>query len=607
MKRYGAQLGLAVLLLLMLSGCGKQTETDAAFAADAESAKAENMFTDRDLEVGYDENDAALITLNGDTAECSSDAVTIEDGVITIQDEGTYILSGTLDDGMIVVDAKDEKIQLVLDGVTIHHADCAAIYIKEADKVFMTTAPDTENYLSNGGTYTAVDDNNIDGVIFSKSDLTLNGTGSLELDAEAGHGIVSKDDLVITGGTYCIQAASHGLSGKDSVRIANGNFTITAGEDGIKAKNDDDSDLGFVYIENGTFDIEAEGCGIKASGYLQLYDGDYEIASTDDAVHSNADVTIQGGTYQIETEDDGMHADAALTITDGSILISKSYEGLEGMTVDISGGEIQLTASDDGINAAGGNDQSGFGGGRGDQFAAQDGVYIQISGGEIYVNADGDGIDSNGDLTVSGGELYISGPTNGGNGALDYNGEGIITGGICIAAGASGMEQNFGTGSTQGTIMVNIGSQEAETKIELTDADGASILSWQPEKPYQSVIISCPEIVQGADYTITAGTDSTTVTMEDLVYGTGNEMGGPGRGMQNQNGKMERPDGEMELPDGEMQQPGEGMERPDEEMQQPGEGMEPPDGEMQQSDKNMKKELQQQPPQSNQTEDGGQD
>lgn len=164
----------------------------------------------------------------------------ISGSTVTITDEGTYILSGTLNDGMIVVSGEDtDKIRLVLDNVEIKSSDSAAVYVLEADKVFITTASGSENTLANGGEYAAIDDNNIDAVIFSKSDLTLNGAGSLTIDAAAGHGVVSKDDLVLTSGTYNITAASHGLSGKDSVRIANGTYTITSGKDGIQAENTD--------------------------------------------------------------------------------------------------------------------------------------------------------------------------------------------------------------------------------------------------------------------------------------------------------------------------------------------------------------------------------
>lgn len=373
----------------------------------------------------------------------------------------------------------------MLDGADIHSETSAAIYVRQADKVFLTMATGSVNTLSNGGTFTAIDENNIDAVVFSKEDLTLNGNGTMSVESPAGHGVVSKDDLVFTSGTYEITASSHGLSGKDSVRIAAGSFTIVSGKDGIHAENADDSELGFLYIAGGEFEITAEG--------------------------------------------DGMHADAQLTITDGEINITKSYEGIEGLSIAISGGNIALVASDDGLNAAGGNDQSGFGGPRqNDGFSSGSDCDISISGGVLQIDASGDGIDSNGSLTVSGGETYVSGPTNGGNGALDYASDAVITGGIFVAAGSSQMAQNFGSASTQGAMMVSVGSQQAGSTVELTDSTGQPLLSWTAEKAFESVVISCPEIVQGAAYTLTAGGFATQISMDSLIYGTNIGIGGMG-------------------------------------------------------------------------------
>ena len=513
---------------LMLSGCNTKignttqqtTESSTTTSSSVTETDASDMFSDRDKEVGYDESENVTISLADNSSSCESDAVSITENTITIKDEGTYILSGSLSDGMVIVEAEDtDKVQIVLNGASISNDQSAALYVRSADKVFVTTASGTENTLEHSGSsYTAIDENNIDAAIFSKSDLTLNGEGTLTVTAQEGHGIVSKDDLVLTSGTYVITSASHGLSGKDSVRIANGTYTIVSGKDGIHAENKDDSSSGFVYLA--------------------------------------------GGTYTISAGDDGIHAASNVTISDGKIDIAQSYEGIEGLSIDIAGGEITVLASDDGINAAGGNDSSGSEGfqGGGDQFAATEGAYIQISGGVLHVNASGDGIDSNGDITVSGGETYVSGPTNDGNGSLDYNGSAQITGGIFAASGSSGMAQNFDSSSTQGTIMVNVDEQEGNTEITLLDSSSTELLSWIAEKQYSSIIISTPEIQQGETYTITAGTTEQSITMDSLVYGSnaqgempgsnggergdmkgGDMQGGPGNG---------QPDASMEKPQG---------------------------------------------------------
>lgn len=583
---------LTALLLLGATPLGR-----AAWASENGTLiDTSDMFTERDLETDYNEESCDYITLSDESISTTASHVAISGSTITIQDEGMYILSGTLSDGMVIIDAEDtDKIQLILNGVNIVSSTSAAIYIREADKVFITTAAGTENTLSNGGVYEAIDDNHIDAVVFSKSDLTLNGTGTLIVYAPEGHGIVSKDDLVCASGAYEITTASHGLSGKDSVRIAGGEYTITAGKDGIHAENADDASLGYLYIAGGTFFITADGDGMSAASYLLVEDGDFSILSgggstnaaqtsagndrffgfpgdaqsdtqedaestkgikagselmlsqgtfvidsADDALHTNGNLSIYGGTFLMSTGDDGIHADNAVLISDGSIDITQSYEGIEGLTIDITGGTITLVSSDDGLNAAGGNDSSGFGRGR-DMFSTTEGAYIHIAGGILSIDASGDGIDSNGDLLMSGGEVYVSGPSGSGNGALDYNGSGTITGGIIIAAGASGMAQNFDASSTQGVMMVNVGSAAAGSTITLSDSAGNVLLSWQATKAYASVVISCPEIVQGDTYTLTINGAATQIVMNSLVFSSGGRGNGSDWGGSKGGGGRNRP------------------------------------------------------------------
>ena len=267
----------------------------------------DDMFTDRDLDVGYDErsavkinlaDDSTTVTVGDDTetdaskadetradesetneAENAASGAYISGNIITITKEGTYVLSGALSEGQIVVDADSAKVQLVLDNADITCASSAAIYVKNADKTFITLAEGSENILMNTAEYEAIDDNNIDAVIFSKDDLTLNGKGTLTINSEYGHGIVSKDDLKLVGGTSNITAKNHALSGKDSVRIAAGTYNLTSGKDGIHSENADDDEKGFVYIASGDFTIESTGDGIDASYVVQIDDGDFEITA----------------------------------------------------------------------------------------------------------------------------------------------------------------------------------------------------------------------------------------------------------------------------------------------------------------------------------------
>lgn len=531
---------------------------------------ADDMFSDRDLSGDYSE--CTDITLSDSTASCSDSSVTVADGSVTITKAGTYKLSGTFT-GQIIVNAGDsDKVQLVLDNASITKEESAALYVINADKVFITTVKGTENTLSSTGEFASSDDaTNVDGAIFSKSDITFNGSGTLNVKCESKHGIVTKDDLKITGGTYNITSASKGLSGKDSVRIAGGNITVTSGTDGIHSENTDDTEKGYVYISGGTLNItsgndciDASGTvdikdgtftfkagdgssekttgdgtesykGIKADGVLTISGGTFDIDTLDDAIHSNADVTVSGGTLDISTGDDGVHSGNNTVVSGGEINIAKCYEGLEGQTVTVSGGKVTLTSSDDGINAAGGDNQ-GVGGGFGpDSFSADSEAKITITGGEIHVNASGDGLDSNGDIEISGGTVYVYGPTNDGNGSLDYENNAVITGGTVLIAGSSGMAMNFGSESTQGSILVSTGNASAGTAVKLTDSSGNVIAEFTPTVSFQTVVISTPDITSDGTYTLTVGDSTQEITMSGYIYGSG-MGGGFGGGQHGGNG-----------------------------------------------------------------------
>lgn len=646
-KRLCALLGSAVILSMMVTACSG-TAADSTDTTESQQAVStgdtlsyDDMFTDRDLDVGYEESDSVKISLSDDATTVSSgssdnsstddtvDGVTVDGNVITITSGGTYIISGTLSEGQLVVDADDEKVQLVLDNADITCATSAAIYVKSAGKTFITLAEGSENILMNTAEFEAIDDNNIDAVIFSKDDLTLNGSGTLTINSENGHGIVSKDDLKITGGTYNITAASHALSGKDSVRIAEGTFNLVSGKDGIHSENTDDSSKGYVYIAGGEFTIDSTGDGIDASNIVQIDDGTFDITagggvenstkthednmmggpgggngpqmgeepsgeapggnapsekpsgeapqggsgnsssdnsnsdretppekpdsntdqsesdtsdsdsastkgikadgrlyinggtftinSADDSVHSNSAVTINDGTYTLATGDDGVHSGEALEINGGTITISESYEGLEGLTVTINDGDIDIISSDDGINAAGGTEEMGFGGMGNDstEDTSTDEMWMEINGGYIHVLAGGDGIDSNGDITVNGGEVYIDGPSDNGNSAIDYGDRSAcyINGGTVVAIGSSGMAEDISDDSDQQVMLVKLDSQKEAGEVTLTDSDGNEIITYTALKAYDCVIISTKDLEAGQTYTLTTSGTQTNVDL----------------------------------------------------------------------------------------------
>ncbi len=340
------------------SGSASSGTEETAAALTAEGSSEE--FTDRDLEQTADTSEAKSLT--------ASDGQDIE-----ITEEGVYVISGTASESTIIVNADDTaKVQLVLDGVSITNTDFPAIYVKSADKVFVTLAG--ENTLSVTGTFTADGETNTDAVIFSKDDLTLNGTGSLTVTSAAGNGITGKDDLKITGGTYTINSAEDAVEANDSIRIADGSFTITSQKDALHAENDEDDSVGYIYIENGSFQINAADDGIQATTTL----------------------TVNGGTFDIS-----------------------AAEGLEATCVTINGGTIKITASDDGINASAKSSAVSTG--------------IEINGGDITIDmgsGDTDAVDSNGSLVINGGTLNITAQF-----AFDYDGSAELNGGTVYVNG----------------------------------------------------------------------------------------------------------------------------------------------------------------------------
>ena len=654
LKRYAAVVcALSLLLAAGCSGTGR-SESSAGSVTTASSAKNEAStiklgavttgISAEDLDIGYDESESVEISFDGENADISGSGAELSGGAVTISSAGTYVLRGS-GTGRIVVDAgKDSKVKLIMDGVSLSCEDNAAVTVQSADKVYLVLNEGTENSFSDGSSYENGEEDNTDGCIFSKADLTINGEGSLSVSGNFKHGIVSKDDLVVTGGNISVYAVSSALVGKDSLRISSGSFDIECGKDGLKSTNTEKEDKGFISITGGTFDIVSGGdavsaatdlivsggefelnCGggsanasmktdgrpnddwqndmggfgghggrdndlgeppggfrddrgdmgeppdgfgggdmgvppdmngfeatafvsvptvpgseegestssakgLKAGGNILVEDCDITADTADDLIHCGGDAEISGGTLTGTSGDDGIHVDGDLLISGGEITISKSYEGIEGMTVTVTGGKLDITASDDGINCAGGSDTGSEGRMGWDQFAAQEGVYLRISGGEINVNSGGDGLDSNGDLYIDGGFVTVSGPENSGNGSIDHNGSAYITGGTVIALGAVGMEEMFDEeGSSQYAVLHDFaGTLPADTEFTVSDRDGNVILSFISPKTWQGAIFSSPDLEEGQTYTLTAGSYSDEVSISSVI--TSNSSGGFGGG-----------------------------------------------------------------------------
>lgn len=528
-------IAVSAAMLFSLSACGSNetiAETPSPTATELQSsvetaAVDSSMFTKRDSSTDYDEAAAQYIDLDAQT------------GDITLTEAGDYVLSGTLSDGSVIINApEDAKLHLILNGAHIASQSAAALYVISADKVFVTLTDGSENGISAAGDSAEDDYANVDAAIFVRCDISFNGSGSLSVSSAKGRGIVSKDDLVFTGGSYMIQAANHGISGKDSIRIADGSFVVTAGKNCLDSDNDD-SDKGFIYIAGGSFDL----------------------SSGNDACHCSGDFDFLAGSMEISAADDGVHSDAALSVSGGSITILLCYDGLEGVTVDISGGTIDITSSDDGINAANGSSDSAHDGTDGTPAESAGGV-TDMSGNPPE-KPDGDSApdmscagmqrpdggtppekpDGSGDIgTASGSAPEAPADMPGGMGggfsggddpfAADSSCLVTISGGIVVACDMGGMSQNFSDGSQCSAMISLNGSGE----IRLTDASGNVLLSYTPADDYSCIVVSCPELSEGSEYTLSYGSASQSFTQSEAHMGSASNV--PAGGFGGMGGNM---------------------------------------------------------------------
>ena len=603
---------VCTMLLTILFMHGEALGIQVVSDLDTDSNEGSVWFTDNDLDSSWDTENAVRITLEGTDASIDGNGAYVMDGNVVIASAGTYVVSGELTDGSLIVSAYDNsKVWILLDGVSINCSDDAAFRVDQADKVFLTLAEGSENTFSSGETYSqeALADNT-GGVLFSHDDLTINGSGSLTVTAAYKHGIDANDDLTITGGTITIEAVCDGIHANDSLEICNADLTITTGDDGLVASGEEAP----FYMESGSVTITAADDGINTSG----------------------DITLAGGDLVIAAGDDGIHSDQNFLITGGSVTINESYEGIEGLTIDQQGGDIQITCSDDGFNANGGSSaQMGMGamGGfqqdnrvsedtaqsseessetpeapasesqntasettaadetaqTGDQ--SSDEAWIHISGGTLTIlnstGRDADGLDSNGDILISGGSILISLTGSGSNSAIDYNSEGgsscLITGGTVIACGSASMAEAFDAASAQCTVLYSLSeTAQAGSEFSLENEAGEVLLSWTVPNSFSCVSFSTPAMETGQTYQVTAGSLEESITLTEISssFGQSSSPMGGGFGQRTEGADAENtgaPEGQMaEMSDGER------PEKPDGEMPQmeDGEMPERPDGEM---------------------------
>lgn len=459
-------------------------------------------------DVTWDSSSEVAIDLSNPTA---TDGVTVSDGVITITNAGNYKLTGTYE-GQIKVEAADsDMVRLILNNATITNSTGAAINVVEADEVVIYTASGTTNTVSDGSSYSDTASGSPDAAIYSKSDLTLAGEGTLKVEGKYEEGIHTSDGLVIASGTLEVNAANTGIKGKDYVDILDGTITVTASQDGIKATNDTDGNRGWVRLSGGTVNISAGDDGFKAERVLEISGGTLNITQANEGIEAQY-INILDGTVNVTSSDDGINASYSTTTTTDSTSTTS--------TSTTSTGTESTTATSTKQSAQGGQAPSGTMGQppAGGTFEVVDAT-INISGGTVTVNANGDGIDSNGTATLSGGTLVVNGPFTGGNTSLDTNGD-LLLNGTTVAAGNSGdMFEAPSTNSTSGYVKIsNVSNLSAGTTVQVADSSGNVVANYKVTNSSTALIlVSSSKITKGESYTVYTTTDSVDASSTTLA------------------------------------------------------------------------------------------
>ena len=524
-------------MLFVLVSCKK---------SDEDLKHESNDIVEVNTSLMFEQNDEAIDSSN--FIKLKND---IDDNYIYIKNGGSYLFEGDYNK-TIIIESNKNIVHLKFSNANFDIKNFAALYIKDAKKVILTL--EGINKITINDDILSIDENSVDAAIFSKSELTINGDGILSIDSTS-NGICTKDILKIVGANVNISALNHGIDSNDSVRLKDANIKINAKYDGIHSANANDLELGYIYVLSGLISIECGSDGVSASNYLYIENidlnitnkienaisdiyskkgikatndivilsGVFVIDTLDDSIHSNKSIKINAGSFDLSSMDDGIHADSSIIINDGKIEINQCYEGIEAQNITINDGVISLYASDDGFNCAGGVDQDeNFKPGRGpDQFDTDEDAFLIINDGSVYVNANGDGLDSNGYIEINGGNIVVEGPTNSGNGSLDFGISAKIGNATFISIGSSGMASNF-TDSSQGVIMYNMpNTYLANSTIKLIDEDSNVLLEFVATKKFSSIILSSLKIEKGQTYTLIVDSDEYSVTLNSLIYSNG--------------------------------------------------------------------------------------
>ena len=534
---------ITLLAALALTGCSATSasntsatsaiSTSTSSDSDTKSKTADSFSTDvkngaklaedthysaKDLT--WDSSSEVTIDLSNPTA---TDGVTVSDGVITITKAGNYRLSGTYS-GQVKVEAADsDMVRLILDNATITNSTGAAINVVEADEVVIYTASGSTNTVSDGSSYSDTASGSPDAAIYSKSDLTLAGEGTLKVEGNYEEGIHTTDGLVIASGTLEVTAANTGIKGKDYVDILDGTVTVTATKDGIKATNDTDGNRGWVRLSGGTVNISAGDDGFKAERVLEISGGTLNITESNEGIEAQY-INILDGTVNVTSSDDGINASYSTSSSSSTESTSSSttqsnqtaqntQSGQSAQSNAAQGGQGgqppaggQAPSGNMGQPPAGGGGGMGGGGGT---FEVVDAT-INIAGGTVTVNANGDGIDSNGTATLSGGTLVVNGPFTGGNTSLDTNGDLLLNGTTVVAGNSGDMFEAPASSSTSGYVkLTNLSNVSSGTTIQVADSSGKVVANYKVTNSNTALIlVSSANITKGQSYTVYTTTDS---------------------------------------------------------------------------------------------------
>lgn len=522
--------------------------SNSSFSTNVKSGEkldVDTHYSEQDL--SWDTSSETAIDLSNPTA---TDGVTVEDDTLTITKAGTYKLSGEYQGQIKVETADSDAVRLVLDNANITNSSGAALNVVNADEVILYSASGTTNTISDGADYTATGEDDPDAVVYSKADLTIAGEGTLKVNGNHEDGIHTNDGLVIASGTLEVNAANTGIKGKDYVDILGGTINVTAQQDGIKSTNDTDEGKGWTRLSNGTVTVNAGDDGFKASRVVEISGGSLTVEQSDEGIEAQY-INISGGDVNVTSADDGMNASLKTSDSESTDSSANTSDTANQQQGSLPGGQQNGTSnqqqqgtgqppqgqppamsgtSQDGTSQNGttGTGQQGTGqppqggmpGGGGGTFEVIDAA-INVSGGNITVNAEGDGIDSNGVTTLSGGTLIVNGPSQGGNAALDTNGDLLLNGATVLSGSTADMFEAPSTNSTSGYLkLTNSSGFEQGSTVQVADSSGKVVANYKVTKSnVQLVLVSSSSIVKGQSYTVYTTTSAVDSNAASLASG----------------------------------------------------------------------------------------